>query len=78
VVDVVNLGNGSSTRASPDVIDAITQTILEVTGRHITPEWADRIANEVIGRRVTSSPAAYVAKAIRNDPDPKRRFLPLY
>lgn len=79
VVDVVNRTNGGSNgRASPDVIDAIQNQIHETTGRHITEDWAQRIAAELLQGRSTASPAAYVRQAIRNDPNPRQRFLPLY
>lgn len=79
VVDVVDRANGSSqARASPEVIDSIIREILDVTGRHITEEWAQRVADHVLEGRTPANPAAYIRQAIRNDPDPKRRFLPLY
>ena len=78
-VDVVNRANGSSqARASPEVIDSIIKEILDVTGRHITEEWAQRVANHILDGRTPANPAAYIRQAIRNDPDPRRRFLPLY
>lgn len=79
VVDVVNRANGGSpARASPEVIDSIIKEILDVTGRHITEEWAQRVAAHVLDGRTPANPAAYIRQAIRNDPDPRRRFLPLY
>jgi len=39
---------------------------------------ASRIARELLDGRSVASPAAYVREAIRNDPDPRKRFLPLY
>ena len=79
VVDVVNRVNGGSPpRASPEVIDSIIKEILDVTGRHITEEWAQRVAAHILDGRTPANPAAYIRQAIRNDPDPKRRFLPLY
>ena len=78
VADVVDRLNGGSARASPEVIEAITKEILAVTGRHITDEWAGRVAEQILQGRATASPAAYVRQAIRNDPNPRQRFLPLY
>lgn len=79
VVDVVNLTNGhSEARASPETIEAIMSQIHETTGRHITEEWAHRVADHLLAGRSTASPAAYCRQAIRNDPDPRKRFLPLY
>ena len=79
VVDVVDRANGSSgARASPELTESIIKEILDVTGRHVTNEWAERIAKEILGSRSPANPIAYVRQAIRNDLDPKRRFLPLY
>lgn len=81
VVEVVNRANGSSPpRASPETIESIIKEILDVTGRHITADWAHRVAAEILQHAPAppGNPAAYVRQAIRNDPDPKRRFLPLY
>lgn len=78
VVDVVSRSNGSNGRASPDVIEAIMSQIHETTGRHITEEWAERVAGMLLTGRSTASPAAYVRQAIRNEPNPRQRFLPLY
>jgi hypothetical protein len=77
-VDVVNRTNGSSSRASPEVIEAIIREILDITGRHITPDWAQRVWSENFADRGAASPVAYVRQAIRNDPNPRLRFLPLY
>jgi hypothetical protein len=76
--EVVNLANGSSARASPDLIDLITTEIKTITGSEITPEWADRIAGEILKGRSIASPLAYVRSAIRSETDPRTRFLPLY
>lgn len=78
VVDVVNRTNGSSGARDPTaVIDAIIKEIHDQTGKVITPDWASRIAAELVTPDVTN-PAAYVRQCIRNDPDPRKRFLPLY
>ena len=79
VVDVINRTDRSNgARAGPDVIQAIITEILERTGRHVTDEWAQRIADGILGGRHVASPAAYCRQAIRADPDPRHRFLPLY
>ncbi len=78
VVDVVNRVNGSNAHPPQAVIDAITKEIHETTGKHVTETWAAKIAATLLTGRTTASPAAYVRQAIRNDPDPKTRFLPLY
>lgn len=79
VVDLVNLSNGGKhARASPETITIITSEILAITGRTITPDWAQRIAAELLKDRTPAHPAAYIRQAIRNEPDPGKRFLPLY
>jgi hypothetical protein len=79
VVDVVNRANGSSNgHASPETIEAIIKEILDVTGRHISDDWAARIWREQFAERHPANPVAYVRQAIRNDPNPRQRFLPLY
>ena len=75
--DVVNRTNGS-TPWPPDVIEAIIKEILDATGHHVTEDWADRIAAEILQDRRPANTVAYVRQAIRNDPNPRLRFLPLY
>jgi hypothetical protein len=77
VVEVINRTNGSSPRASPDVIDSIMKEVHARTGRNITPDWAQRVADHILKGDV-ANPAAYVRQAIRNEPNPRQRFLPLY
>jgi hypothetical protein len=77
VVEVINRTNGSSPRASPAVIDSIMKEVQTVTGRCITPDWAQRVADHILKSDV-ANPAAYVRQAIRNEPNPRQRFLPLY
>lgn len=77
--DVVNRTDRSSNgRVDRDVIEAIIKEILDITGRHISDEWATRVAGELLKGQPVTNPAAYVRQAIRNDPDPRTRFLPLY
>ena len=77
--DVVNQTNGSKpVAASDETIDAIIKAILEATGRHIPPDWAARIWREQFAGHHPANPVAYVRQAIRNDPNPKQRYLPLY
>lgn len=75
VINHVTAVNG---RASPDLIELIMKEILDTTGRHITAEWAQRTYEHILAGRTVASPAAYLKQAIRNEPDPKKRFLPLY
>jgi hypothetical protein len=59
------------------VIDAIIKEVYDQTGKVIDPDWALRIAGELITPGVTN-PAAYVRQCIRNEPNPGLRFLPQY
>jgi len=59
-----------------DVIGTITQEIEIATGRTIAPDEARSIRDQIIGGREVSAPAAYCRAAIRNEPDPARKFLP--
>jgi hypothetical protein len=51
--------------------------IYAATGRHISHEWAHRVAATIIGDRAPDHPMAYVLQAIRNEPNPRQRFLPI-
>lgn len=73
--DVINRTNGSY---PPELIDSIISEVKTITGRSITEEWAARVAAELLKDRSPASPAAYVRQAIRNEPNPRVRFLPLY
>jgi hypothetical protein len=77
VVHVVSRTNGSRPEAPIAVIDAIIKEIHDQTGTLIDPDWAQRIASELVTPGV-ANPAAYVRQCIRNEPDPGRRFLPQY
>jgi hypothetical protein len=70
-------------RASPyegataaDSIDVVRQEMYHTTGRRITREQAARIQDNIIGGRPVKRPARYLRRAIQNEPDPVRRFLP--
>jgi hypothetical protein len=75
LVDVVNLSNGSK---PPALDELIMNEVHKATGRHITSEWADKIAGHLLAGRAPADPAAYIRQCIRNDPNPAKRFLPLY
>jgi hypothetical protein len=75
--DVVSQSNRSSAPAS-ELIDVIKVEILTVTGRSIDNGWAQRVADAVLKGRQTANPIAYVRQAIRAEPDPRTRFLPVY
>jgi hypothetical protein len=76
-VHVVSLSNGSKPETDTAVIDAIIKEIHDQTGKTIDPDWATRIAAELVTPGV-QNPAAYVRQCIRNEPSPGLRFLPQY
>jgi hypothetical protein len=67
--------NGKATEATADLI--ITE-IRKATGRDITPQWAMQIRRHLLDGRSPADPGAYVRSAIRNEPNPRTRFLELY
>lgn len=72
---------GVSDRASvsDDVTETIIKAIYERTSRVISPDWAAKIAANILGRAGhVRSQAAYCARAIAAEPDPAARFLPAY
>lgn len=75
--DVVNRTNGSMPWP-PELIESIIREVRDVTSRSISDEWACRVASELLKGRTPANPVAYVRQAIRNDPNPRLRFLPLY
>ena len=76
IADVVNRPNRSSDTG--DLDEVIMTEIRTVTGRHVTAEWAAKIGGHILSGRHPSDPAAYVRQAIRTEPDPAKRFLPIY
>lgn len=73
------VGNGTgSARASPEMVDLIMKEIEMATGRRIGADYAQRTYANIIGSRHPDNPAAYVKSAIRNEPNPRVRFLPNY
>jgi hypothetical protein len=75
--DLINRTNGHLPPATR-IDQMIMAEILAVTGRHVSAEWAARVRGHVLGGRQPADPMAYVRQAIRAEPDPKKRFLPLY
>jgi hypothetical protein len=65
-------------RAREDLIGLIITELQNATGRTISNEWAAKTRDYILNGRHVSDPAAYIRQTIRNDPDPKTRFLPLY
>lgn len=66
---------GRTARGPDD--DLINQQIIalldDLTGRTMTPAWADRVRRQILGGRVVGHPARYVIKAIQERP---KDFLP--
>ena len=75
---VVNQSTGSNGRADSDLIDLIIEEVHARTGRTLDAEWAQRTYVTILAGRHPANPAGYVRQAIRNEPDPRTRFLPLY
>lgn len=61
---------------SDDLTDLIIQEIRKATGADVTPEHAARVREYLLGSRTVSDAAAYIRQAIRNEPNPRGRFLP--
>lgn len=71
--------NQSSDRyARDDLIEMIISELRQSTGRTVDRIWAEKTRDYILQDRHVSDPAAYIRQAIRSDPDPKTRFLPLY
>jgi hypothetical protein len=77
LADVDNQSSVRNARATDDpVIQAIQQTIYAVTDRAIDALWAGQIRTLIAGLAKDGDLGpAYFEKAIRNDPDPVKRFL---
>jgi hypothetical protein len=74
-----DVGNQSSDRnARDDLTDLIINELRMVTGRIIDRQWAAKTRGYILDGRHPADPAAYIRTVIRNEPDPKTRFLPLY
>ena len=56
----------------------IIEEIFEVTGRRVEPEWAPKIRAHILAGKVVADPRTYIRQAIRNEPNPRLRFLPQY
>lgn len=52
-----------------DLDTRIVTLVAQLTGRHITPEWATRIRRQILDGRTIRDPAAYVTRAIRESPN---------
>ena len=63
-------------RGDPHLIDLIREEIYEATGSKITEDWASQVSIYLLADRDVSDAAAYLRRAIRNEPNPAKRFLP--
>jgi hypothetical protein len=68
----------SDRNARADLTDLIIKELQMATGRIIDRQWAVKTRHYILDGRRPADPAAYIRATIRNDPDPKTRFLPLY
>jgi len=78
LADVHDQSNGRYARADDDLIDLIITELRTATGRTIDRQWAAKTRDYILSGRTIADPAAYVRQAIRSEPDPRTRFLPLY
>ena len=63
-----------SSRSSGSSIDAIIKAICEKTGVTVTPEWAERVREQILGARDIAHPEAYLRRAI--DAAPPETYIP--
>lgn len=77
VVNVIDQSSGRYALAPDD--DPILLTVIDSTakrtGRTLSAAAARTVAANILGARSVKDPAAYVAKAIRDEPDPQARWL---
>jgi len=62
--------------APPDLAMVVRAAVKRRTGVTIDPGHAADLAAQLLGDRQVAHRAAYLRKAIRDEPDPRRRFLP--
>jgi hypothetical protein len=69
---------GRNGRASPDdsIVRMITDEIYAATGHRISHDWAVRTYHLLLSGRNPDKPVSYLRSAIRNEPNPRVRFLP--
>ena len=74
-----DVGDQSSARTYErrDEIDLIITEIQNATGHTITAEWAAKTRDLLLGNRVVADRSAYLRQAIRDEPNPRKRFLPV-
>jgi hypothetical protein len=63
--------------AEERLIMIIIEEIKNTTGRTISADWAGRVKRTILDGRKPASADAYIRQAIRAEPDPHTRFLPI-
>ncbi len=71
-IDPASLEQRRAARVDETVINAIR----ERTGVTVGPVWAGTVRASILAGRTVANPAAYIARAIRDEQDPRGRFLP--
>jgi hypothetical protein len=69
--------NTSGSISGDDLIKTIIEEIKTATGATISTDWADRVKHTILDGREPSNAGAYIRHAIRAEPDPSTRFLPI-
>lgn len=59
----------------PEVVGAVIDELHRRTKKAVPPEWAIKVARQILGGYKARHPASHVRRSIRDDPNPAR-FLP--
>jgi hypothetical protein len=59
------------------LIKIIIEEIKNATGKTVEAGWAVKIRSTLLDGRQVADPIRYLRKAIRGEPDPRERFLPI-
>lgn len=60
------------------LIDLVIEEIEQATGRRIGPRWAQRTLDNLLNGHAASNAGGFVRAAIRNERNPRQRFLSHY
>src|SRR5262249_5931196 len=60
------------------LIEIVIHEIEQATGRTIGPRWAEKTVDLLLNGHSAGNPAGYIRAAIRNERDPRTRFLSHY
>jgi len=63
--------------ADADLIRMIIEEVRDATGRTISSAWAGRVKQTILNGHEPARAGAYIRQAIRAEPDPRTRFLPI-